>query len=119
MLELKKYKKSIFILLYVFILIGFAFQLSACSAFTSEEKILTSTSPDNTYTLEAYRVNGGATTDYSIKVYRIDNDSSKSLIYNKYHDYNAEIKWISNYTVSINDVTIDLSKNETYDWRNK
>ena len=74
---------------------------------------------DNTYTLEAYRVNGGATTDYSIKVYRIDNDSSKSLIYNKYHDYNAEIKWISNYTVSINDVTIDLSKNETYDWRNK
>ncbi len=119
MLELKKYKKSIFILISVFILIGFAFQLSACSAFTSEEKILTSTSPDNTYTLEAYRVNGGATTDYSIKVYRIDNDSSKSLIYNKYHDYNAEIKWISNYTVSINDVTIDLSKNETYDWRNK
>ena len=119
MLELKKIKKSLFVFLSVFVLIGFAFQLSACSAFTSQEKILTSTSPDNTYTLEAYRVNGGATTDYSVKVYRFDNNSSKALIYNKYHDYNAEINWISNCVVSINDVTLDLSKNETYDWRNK
>ena len=38
MLELKKYKKSIFILLSVFILIGFAFQLSACSAFAQKKK---------------------------------------------------------------------------------
>lgn len=118
MLELKNTK----IYIYSFICIHthrFCFSAFSLQCIHLRRKILTSTSPDNTYTLEAYRVNGGATTDYSIKVYRIDNDSSKSLIYNKYHDYNAEIKWISNYTVSINDVTIDLSKNETYDWRNK
>ncbi len=41
----------------------------------------------------------------------------KTLIYNKYHDYDADIKWINNYTVSINGVVLDLSKDETYDWR--
>lgn len=119
MLKLKNSIKTLFSIFVVSVLIGSVFLLSSCDLFISEEKILTSTSPDNTYTLEAYKVNGGATTDYSIKVYRLSDNilSGKKLIYNKYHDYDAEIKWISNDIVSINDVVLDLSKDEKYDWR--
>lgn len=108
-----------FIIFIGLILISTVFLLSACSYFSSEKYIETSTSPDRTYTLEAYIVNGGATTDYSIKVYRLNDNimSNKTLIYNKYHDYDAEINWINNDIVSINGVILDLSKNEIYDWR--
>lgn len=61
---------------------------SGCS-FVQEDLLLTTTSPNNTYTVEAYKVNGDATVDFSIKVYLIDN-KNKILIYNKYHDYDAE-----------------------------
>ncbi len=88
---------------------------SGCS-FVQEDLLLTTTSPNNTYTVEAYKANGGATVDFSIKVYLIDN-KNKLLIYNKYHDYDADIKWIDNDIISINAITLDLSKGETYDWR--
>lgn len=88
---------------------------SGCS-FVQEDFLLTTTSPNNTYTVEAYKANGGATVDFSIKVYLIDN-KNKLLIYNKYHDYDADIKWIDNDIISINAITLDLSKGETYDWR--
>lgn len=88
---------------------------SGCS-FVQEDLLLTTTSPNNTYTVEAYKVNGGATVDFSIKVYLIDN-KNKILIYNKYHDYDADIKWIDNDIISINGITLDLSKGGTYDWR--
>ncbi len=114
-----EFKKTHFIILVVLILSS-VFLISACGFLTSEEIIATSTSPDETYKLEAYIVNGGATTDYSIKVYLLNESSlsGKKLIYNKYHDYNADIQWLDNDTVSINGVVLDLSKGETYDWRN-
>lgn len=87
--------------------------LTSC---TEEDLLLTSTSPNKTYTVEAYLSNSGATVDYSIKVYLLDN-SKKTLIYNKYHDYDAKIEWIDDEIISINEITLDLSKGETYDWR--
>lgn len=120
MLKSKNITKILFIIFVAFILIGSIFLLSSCGFLTSEENISKSISPDKTYTLEAYKVNGGTTTDYSIKVYRLNDNVlfRKTLIYNKYHEYDAEIKWINNDTVSINGVILDLSKDETYDWRN-
>ncbi|MCH5298015.1 MAG: hypothetical protein J1E85_10160 [Ruminococcus sp.] len=102
-LKLKNITKKLFTIFIASFLIGAIFLLSSCSFLTSDEHIFTSISPDKTYTLEAYKVNGGATTDYSIKVYRLSDNTmfGKTLIYNKYHDYNAEIKWINNDTVSI------------------
>lgn len=44
-------------------------------------------------------------------------NDDKKLIYNAYHEYEADIEWISNSQVSINEKELDLSKNETYDWR--
>ena len=107
---MSKYKH--FILLIALFVVLFMF--SGC--FTHDELIEKSTSPNGTYTVEAYLSNPGATGDYSIKAY-LQYENSKLLIYNKYHDYDADIKWLSDDVVVINGVTLDVSKGETYDWR--
>ena len=119
MLKVKNNTKVLSFIFVAGILICFILISSSCGFSTAEEHISTSTSPDKTYTLEAYKVNGGATVDYSIKVYKLSDTMrlEKTLIYNKYHEYDAKIEWINNDTVSINGVILDLSKNETYDWR--
>lgn len=81
-----------------------------------ETFLLSSQSPDEQYTLEAYKTEPGATVDFSIKVY-IVTEESKELIYNAYHEYQAEITWIDNDIVSINGKILDLSAGEKYDWR--
>lgn len=96
---------------------GTVLKLGVSQRNTQETFITSSISPDGEYTLEAYKTEPGATVDFSIKVY-IKTDSNKELIYNAYHEYNVKILWISNSKVSINGKTLDLSKNETFDWRN-
>lgn len=108
--------KRLFIVFSIAMIFVSAFYLFSGCSFVQEDLLLTTTSPNNTYTVEAYKANGGATVDFSIKVYLIDN-KNKLLIYNKYHDYDADIKWIDNDIISINGITLDLSKGETYDWR--
>ena len=84
---------------------------------SSEETFLMSSqSPTGEYNLEAYKIEAGATVDFSIKVYKI-NGNHKKLIYNAYHESSVEIEWIDNSTVSINDKVLDLSLEQTYDWR--
>ncbi len=81
-----------------------------------ETFLVSSQSPDSEYYLEAYKMEPGATVDFSIKVYMIKGEE-KNLIYDAYHEYEAEIVWIDNVTVSINGKMLDLSLGETYDWR--
>lgn len=81
-----------------------------------ETFLLSSQSPDEKYKLEAYKTEPGATVDFSIKVYLI-NGENKELIYNAYHEYQADIIWIDNETVSINSKSLNLSAGEKYDWR--
>lgn len=83
---------------------------------TQETFLMASQSPDGQYNLEAYRTEPGATVDFSIRVYTI-RDNIKSIIYDAYHEYEAQIDWIDNTTVSINGKTLDLSQGERYDWR--
>ena len=80
-----------------------------------ETFLMTSQSPDGKYNLEAYRTEPGATVDFSIKVY-LTIDDKKSIIYDAYHEYEVEIVWINNTTVSINGKTLDISQGEKYDW---
>ena len=81
-----------------------------------ESFIMASESPDGKYNLEAYRTEPGATVDFSIRVY-IVNDNQKKIIYDAYHEYDVEIVWIDNSTVSINGRTLDISNGDQYDWR--
>lgn len=59
---------------YIFAFVGVALVFSACGLFVSEELISTSVSPNETYQLQAYLVNGGATTSYTVKVYRVNDN---------------------------------------------
>ena len=119
-------KKVIILILSVVVLLIFvwiifwlipALKLGTTQNNVSETLLESSVSPDGKYTLEAYKTEPGATVDFSIKVYIITK-TDKSLIYNVYHEYKVDIDWISDNQVSINSRTLDLSKNETYDWRN-
>ena len=90
--------------------------ITMSQAESQEVFLLSSQSPDGKYTLEAYRKEPGATIDFSIKVYLIK-DKNKKLLYNAYHEYDAEIIWIDNETVSINGKALNLYAGDTYDWR--
>lgn len=81
-----------------------------------ETLLMVSQSPDGKYSLEAYRTEPGATVDFSIRVYVV-NDNKKSIIYDAYHEHEAEIIWVDNTTVSINGKTLDMSQGDKYDWR--
>ena len=101
---------SIIVLLLLFVTFIFS------QANTKETFMLASQSPDGNYNLEAYRTEPGATVDFSIRVYIINNNK-KSIIYDAYHEHDVKIVWIDNSTVSINDKILNLSCGETYDWR--
>ena len=119
-----------YILIIVIILSILLITLFICACFISvwnlgrtqgnnqETFLLSSQSPNGKYILEAYKTEPGATVDFSIKVYLIKGEK-KELIYNAYHEYQAEIIWIDNEIVSINGRTLDLSIGEKYDWRTK
>ena len=91
--------------------------IAGCSLFIVEEPIGKSTSPEGSYAVEAFLVNGGATVDYSVKVYLTY--PSKKLIYNKYKQKTVSMSWNSDKEICINGVSLDLSKGESYDWRNE
>ena len=106
------------VLLALFIRIYFIPILNIGNSQTNSQEtfLLASQSPDGKYNLEAYRTEPGATVDFSIRVYII-NDNKKNIIYDAYHEYEAQIFWIDNSTISINGKTLDISRGETYDWR--
>ena len=85
-----------------------------------EKLISKSVSPNNTYTVEAYLNNGGATTDFAVlcKLHYNDGSRKDRNIYWDYHCSDAEIEWTDDDTVVINGKTIDDVTKDKYDWRN-
>ena len=84
------------------------------------EYLTEETSPDGTYTIRAYRNNGGATTSYSIRgelVFNKNNSKTKNIYWN-YREDTAEIEWTDNDTVIINGHTLEVP-NERFDFRNQ
>ena len=75
-------------------------------------------SPNGKYVLNSYLCSGNATTDFSVRCEVVKKETGeKRNIYWQYHCENADIKWIDNKTVNINNQTLDVTK-DTYDWRN-
>ncbi|MDF2658395.1 MAG: hypothetical protein K0Q94_1186 [Paenibacillus sp.] len=74
-------------------------------------------SANKSYTINMYQVNGGATTSYSIRGELVDHiKGSKKNIYWGYRENQTRVKWLDDYTVTINDRKLDVRK-DTYDWR--
>ncbi|NGT52602.1 DUF5412 family protein [Clostridium perfringens] len=80
----------------------------------SEELLGETVSSDGKYKVEAYLINGGATVDWSVKCYLREGDIKKE-IYRNYHINEANMIWIDNDTISINNHNIDLP-NGKYDF---
>lgn len=83
----------------------------------SEELLGETVSSDGKYKIEAYLINGGATVDWSVKCYLREGDIKKE-IYRDYHINEANMIWIDNDTISINNHNIDLP-NGKYDFRDE
>ncbi|ELC8353595.1 DUF5412 domain-containing protein [Clostridium perfringens] len=83
----------------------------------SEEILGETVSSDGKYKVEAYLINGGATVDWSVKCYLREGDIKKE-IYRDYHINEANMIWIDNDTISINNHNIDLP-NGKYDFRDE
>ena len=83
----------------------------------SEEFLGETVSSDGNYKIEAYLINGGATVDWSVKCYLREGESKKE-IYRDYHINEANMIWIDNDTISINNHNIDLP-NGKYDFRDE
>ncbi|WII39546.1 DUF5412 domain-containing protein [Paenibacillus thiaminolyticus] len=80
--------------------------------------IASSTSPNNTYTLNAYLVNaGGATGGFAIRGELLNNKKgSRKNIYWDYHIEKANMRWLDDTHLVINGKTLNVEK-ETYDFR--
>lgn len=114
----KRYLILFLILIVALIILGLPYMLgNFLLGGTSSELISESVSPDGEYTIHAYRINAGATVDYSIEAYLMNTDNKEKRIYNAYHEREADIIWIDNQKVNINGKILDLSLGETYDWR--
>ena len=83
----------------------------------SEELLGETVSSDGKYRVEAYLINGGATVDWSVKCYLREGEIKKE-IYRDYHINEANMIWIDNNTISINNHNIDLP-NGKYDFRDE
>lgn len=78
-----------------------------------------STSTNGTYTVTAYLNNGGATTDFAVLGTLTNNKNGKTKnIYWQYHCENADMEWLNDEVIKINNVELNV-KNEIYDYRRK
>lgn len=110
---------SLALIFFVFIgsIIIVIFNIGNSQTNSAESYLMHSESPDGKYYLEVYRTEPGATVDFSIRVYLISDNNKKEIIYDAYHEHDADVYWLDNSIVSINGRTLDLSRNEKYDWR--
>lgn len=84
-----------------------------------QEYLDESTSPNGMYTVTAYLNNGGATVDYAV-LGRLKNNRNGKMknIYWQYHCKKAEMEWVNDETLKINDQLLNV-KDEIYDYRRK
>lgn len=84
----------------------------------SLELIAQADSPDGAWRVEAYLVNGGATTAYGVRAFAKELTGFKRTrrIYWQYREEEAEIVWLDERTVSVNGVILDV-RYDSYDYR--
>ena len=80
-------------------------------------------SPGGTYTVIAYRTNGGATTSFGLECYLHKNRVWSGLdrkIYTEYPEFGDEVVWEDDDTVIINDTRIeDVTKDKEHIYHTK
>ena len=116
-----KPKKIIFIIILILTILGSFLHFSHFSiqSIKGEKLIQTSTSPSGKYEIHAYLNNGGATTSYAVLGTLINNETGREKnIYWEYRIDKADITWINDEIVSINNTMLNV-KHDIYDFRKK
>ncbi len=79
-------------------------------------------SPDKRHRLSVYRCDGDATVDYAVRAAVLDKRKPYTLfspeknIYWQYRCNNANVQWLDQTTVRINDKILNVER-DVYDWR--
>ncbi|MGG1221029.1 DUF5412 family protein [Priestia endophytica] len=106
--------RSLFTFIFSSLLLLILFLVALRVFFVSEDLFKTTHSPNNNYKIEFYLTNGGATTSFGV-LGKLDGPLwFEKTVYDDYRMDHADVKWINNHTVSINNHILDLKKGETY-----
>lgn len=82
------------------------------------EFLFSSTSPNKNYTINVYIARGNATVSESIRCELVHNAKNKRTknIYWQYRKLTADVVWLDETHVTINNILLDVEK-DTYDYR--
>lgn len=106
--------RSLFTFIFSSLLLLILFLVALRVFFVSEDLFETTYSPNNNYKIEFYLTNGGATTSFGV-LGKLDGPLwFEKTVYDDYRMDHADVEWINNHTVSINNHILDLKKGETY-----
>ena len=76
-------------------------------------------SPNEKHEARAYLLNGGATTAFAVRVEILDTETDKKHnIYYCYHSEEAEMEWIDDQTIIINEIKLNI-ETDIYDSRDE
>lgn len=119
--EIKKKKRRVGILLLslLVIIISFGYwKFFSLQGVPKGELIRTVKSPDGKHAIKTYFHNAGSLSADAVRGELVSpsSNSTKNIYWN-YPDTDPYIEWIDKDRVRIGDQTLDISKEETYDWR--
>lgn len=119
--EIKKTKKKVLLVLLaipIIIIVFIYWKFFSLQGIPHGELIRTVKSPDEKYIIKTYIHDGGSLSRDAVRGELIDsrNNSTKNIYWN-YPDKDPAIEWLDKNKVKIGNQILDISKQETYDWR--
>ncbi|KEK24609.1 DUF5412 domain-containing protein [Bacillus gaemokensis] len=122
--EIKKTKRKVALVLFsaLVIIIGFGYwKFFSLQGVPTGKLIRTVKSLDGKHAIKTYFHNAGSLSADAVReelgeLVNLSSNSAKNIYWN-YPDTDPYIEWIDKDRVKIGDQTLDISKRETYDWR--
>ncbi|MBJ8028054.1 DUF5412 domain-containing protein [Bacillus cereus group sp. N21] len=120
-IQIKKTKRKVALVLFIALvmIIGFGYwKFFSLQGVPKGELIRTVKSPDGKHAIKTYFHNAGSLSADAVRgeLVNLSSNSVKNVYWN-YPDTDPHIEWIDKDRVRIGDQALDISKKETYDWR--
>ncbi|PEP64326.1 MULTISPECIES: DUF5412 domain-containing protein [Bacillus] len=120
-IQIKKTKRKVALVLFIALvmIIGFGYwKFFSLQGVPKGELIRTVKSPDGKHAIKTYFHNAGSLSADAVRgeLVNLSSNSTKNVYWN-YPDTDPHIEWIDKDRVRIGDQALDISKKETYDWR--
>lgn len=116
-----KRKVAIVLIAIVVILSGFIYwKFFSLQGVPKGKLIRVITSPDGQYEIKTYLDDTDSLSANAVRgeLSKKNSNSTKTIYWN-YPDEDPYIEWVNNRTVRIGNQTLDISKNQVYDWRDE